>query len=94
MLSFAIKPVDGINQMEKRRKMPVTKKGFSSGPGTVCKALGIEMKHNKTDLGKNKIWIEDRGLKLKPSQIHVTKRIGIDYAGEDAYRLNRFLFVL
>ncbi|HYG49886.1 MAG TPA: DNA-3-methyladenine glycosylase, partial [Flavobacteriales bacterium] len=46
ILVRGIKPADGIEHMEKRRKMPATQKGFSSGPGTVCKALGIQMKHN------------------------------------------------
>src|SRR6185369_16760922 len=55
ILVRGIKPVDGIAQMEKRRNMPSTKKGFSSGPGTVCKALGIEMKHNALNLSGNKI---------------------------------------
>ncbi|HLP13045.1 MAG TPA: DNA-3-methyladenine glycosylase [Flavobacteriales bacterium] len=91
ILVRGIKPVDGIEQMEKRRKMPVTKKGFSSGPGTVCKALGIEMNHNGIQLSGNKIWIEDRSFKIKRSQILVTKRIGIDYAGDDVHRLNRFV---
>jgi DNA-3-methyladenine glycosylase len=91
ILVRAIKPADGIEAMEKRRNMPHTRKGFSNGPGTVCKALGIEMKHNASLLTGNKIWIEDRGLTIKKSQVKITKRIGIDYALEDAERLNRFL---
>jgi DNA-3-methyladenine glycosylase len=91
ILIRGIKPVDGIEQMERRRNMASSKKGFSSGPGTVCKALGIEMKHNAINLTGNTIWIEDRGLKIKSSQVKVTKRIGIDYAMEDADRLNRFI---
>ncbi|PJA84108.1 MAG: 3-methyladenine DNA glycosylase, partial [Candidatus Nealsonbacteria bacterium CG_4_9_14_3_um_filter_37_13] len=33
------------------------------------------------DLTKSKrIWLENRGLRIKPSQIIATKRVGIDYA--------------
>lgn len=93
ILVRAIQPVDGTAIMEERRKMSVTRKNFSSGPGTVCKALGIELLHNALDLSQDILWIEDRGIQPKSGQIRVTPRIGIDYAGEDALRPNRFVWI-
>lgn len=59
--------------------------------GTVTKALGIDCSHTGLNLlDSNKIWIEDRGLKIKPKEIIVGPRVGVDYAGEDAKLPYRF----
>jgi len=42
-------------------------------------------------LFEDKIWIEDRGLKIKNNQIKITPRIGVESAGEDALLPYRFL---
>jgi len=55
---------------------------LADGPGKVCRYLKLDKSFNGEDLTKSKrIWLEDRGEKIKPSQILATKRIGIDYAG-------------
>lgn len=52
------------------------------GPGKVCRFLKLDKSFNGEDLTKSKrIWLEDRGKRIKPSQIISKKRIGIDYAG-------------
>ena len=56
----------------------------------MSQALGINRKHNGLDLTGNKIWIEDIGIKIKPKDILVGPRIGVDYAGEDAKLPYRF----
>ena len=54
-----------------------------SGPGKLCRYFRIDKTLNQEDLVKSKkLWVEDRGPKLKPSQIQRGKRIGVDYAGE------------
>ena len=53
----------------------------TSGPGKLCKILKIDRKFNGLKLGKKSgLWIEDRGIKIKKSQIIKSKRIGVDYA--------------
>ncbi len=53
-----------------------------NGPGKLCRYLKLNKSFYGEDLCKSKrIWLEDRGIKIKPSQIIATKRIGIDYAG-------------
>ena len=64
----------------------------TDGPGKLCKAFKIDKNLNgKPAFGKNaKLWIEDRGIKIKPSQIKKSPRIGVDYAGVYKDKLWRF----
>lgn len=53
-----------------------------SGPGRVAKYFAIDKRFNaKRATRVNGLWIEDRGVELKPRQIRRGKRIGVDYAG-------------
>ena len=54
-------------------------------------ALGINYSNSGERLQGNKIWIEDRGIKVSSSQIQISKRIGVDYAGNDAHLPYRFV---
>ncbi len=55
---------------------------FTAGPGRLTRYLKLDGSFNKEDICSSKrIWIEDRGIKIKNSQIVKAKRIGIDYAG-------------
>lgn len=54
----------------------------ASGPGKLCRYLKLNNSFYGEDLTKSKvIWLEDRGLTIKKSNIVSTQRIGIDYAG-------------
>lgn len=53
-----------------------------SGPARITKYLKIDGKFNgKPANKKTGFWIENRGIKIKPSEIKSVKRIGVDYAG-------------
>ena len=53
-----------------------------NGPARLTKALHIKGKINgKPADKKTGLWIEDRGEKIKPSQIQCSPRIGVAYAG-------------
>jgi DNA-3-methyladenine glycosylase len=55
---------------------------IASGPGKLCNYLKLDKSFYGEDLAKSKrIWLQDRGEKVYPSQIKATARIGIDYAG-------------
>jgi len=90
VLVRAVFPLEGIDVMRKRRKVKSADKKLTTGPGTVSQALGIHYSNSGESLLGNKIWIEDRGIKVPSSQIHVSKRIGVDYAGKDALLPYRF----
>jgi DNA-3-methyladenine glycosylase len=84
VLIRAIEPVDGIEEMLARRGMDKIAHRIAAGPGSVCKALGIDKSHYGLDLMQSHIWIEERGISYKKSQITASPRVGVDYAGIDA----------
>jgi DNA-3-methyladenine glycosylase len=92
VLIRAIKPVEGIPLMLKRRNKFSADKSLAAGPGTLSQALGIHYLHSGTSLSGKNIWIEDRKIIPAPGSILVTPRIGVDYAGEDAKLPYRFVW--
>lgn len=84
VLVRALEPHTGLNAMEARRGKLANRYHLTSGPGKLCKALGIDRGWNGKPLEGDEVWIADEGLKVASSNIVVGPRIGIDYAGEDA----------
>ncbi len=84
VLIRAIEPIDGIPVMLKRRHLTNICPNLTAGPGSLTKALGITVEHDKMDLCGEKIWLEDRGIKISASQIETGPRVGIAYAKEHA----------
>lgn len=78
VLIRAIEPVEGIDIMLNRRKMNYLGKKLCSGPGLLTQALGIELKHNKTDLTKDQLWIENRSTYIHPKEILRSPRVGLN----------------
>lgn len=91
VLIRGIFPTVGIETMLKRRNKDKFDHRLTSGPGSVCQALGINMQQNGTRFDSGSLWIEE-GMKVDPSKIETSTRIGIDYAGEDALLPWRFMF--
>ena len=61
------------------------------GPGRTCRALHIDKHLNRWDLTiGERLWIEDRGRRVRRSQFAALPRIGVDYAGEWAAKPYRF----
>ncbi|WP_066439262.1 DNA-3-methyladenine glycosylase [Chryseobacterium sp. CCH4-E10] len=90
ILIRSVEPYLGLPVMERRRDMTVSSKAISSGPGSVCKALGIDMTFNKKSLTGERIWIEESESSYNAEDIASTPRIGVDYAGEHAQLSLRF----
>lgn len=61
---------------------PYQRKNFLNGPGKVCRAFSLTRAQNGLDLTGDTLFLWDAGG--TPEQIHVGKRIGIDYAEEAA----------
>jgi len=84
----AVEPVENIEKMRERRgRMP--DRNLTSGPGKLCIALGIDKRFYGEDLSGPAIWLED-SPETADDSIASGRRIGIDYAGEDALRPWRF----
>jgi len=84
VLIRGIEPMDGIDTILERRNKSKLDRSVGGGPGIVSQALGITTKNYGEDLLGDLIWIEDRSISVKPSQIIASPRVGVDYAGEDA----------
>ncbi len=93
VLIRAIAPTHGLETILQRRKKIRFDRTLTNGPGSVCQALGITRNHNGHSFQGPTLWIEDIAFKLDPSQLKVTPRIGIDYAGQDAALPWRFVVI-
>jgi DNA-3-methyladenine glycosylase len=90
VLIRAIEPLVGLDIMLRRRNMTTFKPAVCSGPGALSKALGITKELNDEDLGGNEIWIEEVDCDVYSQKVLTAKRIGVDYAQEDALLPWRF----
>jgi DNA-3-methyladenine glycosylase len=88
VLIRGVEPVEGLEIMQERRG-PMKNKNLTSGPGKLCIAFGIDRDLNGADLTGDVIWLE-HFRSFSEAQIQSGKRVGIDYAGEDAERPWRF----
>ena len=61
----------------------------ASGPGRLCRVLGIDLDLNRTDVTGPPLWIEARSGRAP--RVTTTPRVGVDYAGSWAGKPWRFL---
>jgi DNA-3-methyladenine glycosylase len=89
VLIRALEPVEGLALMRRRR--PGRPDGrLTSGPGTLCRALGIDRSFDRADLLGERVWLEEGPTPLAPSAVARGPRVGIDYSGAWAARPWRF----
>lgn len=91
VLIRAVEPLIGIEHMLKRTGKTKPDHSLTRGPGNVSKAMGIHTQHTGTSFLGDELFIVEDGLKVKPSKIIATPRIGVDYAGDDAWLPYRFI---
>ena len=91
ILIRALEPLEGIDIMLRRTGKKKLDYTLTKGPGNISKALGLSTRHSGISLLRNEIIIGDDGFKIDPGSISRTARIGVDYAGEDAKLLYRFI---
>ena len=86
VLLRAIAPTEGLGVMRRRREVapgtPV--EALGRGPGNLAKALGVTLRHNRSDLVEGTLTIEDHGLQLGP--VVWGPRIGIRVGVERPWR--------
>lgn len=91
VLIRALEPMKGVEDMLIRTKKPGLDNTLTKGPGNVGRALGINKQHSGLFLLDDVISIyEDKNSAIPEENIGVSKRIGIDSAGEDALLPYRF----
>src|SRR5713226_6822490 len=80
VLVRALEPVEGLDVIRRRRRGR-SEYEWTSGPGRLCLALGIDRGLDRADLLGDRVWIEE-GVSVSPRQIARGPRIGVDYAEE------------
>jgi DNA-3-methyladenine glycosylase len=91
ILIRALEPLEGIDIMLERTGKEKLDFTLTRGPGNVGKALGIYKMHSGKHLRGEEIFImEEKNFSVTPEDIGMSKRIGIDSAGEDALLPYRF----
>jgi len=88
VLVRALEPVEGLDII-RRRRPGRSESEWTSGPGRLCVALGIDRRLDNADLLDERVWIEE-GVSVSPRQIARGPRVGIDYAQEWAAKPWRF----
>ena len=88
ILIRALQPVEGIKLMQERRQKNNLRE-LCNGPGKLTQAMAITKNHYGTNLCGNEIFIEN--VEDFQPEIIATPRINIDYAGDAANFLWRFI---
>jgi len=89
VLIRAIKPVYGVEVMKSRRSKTKIR-NLGNGPGILTQSLSISKDLTGMDLVDSPLWISELANECKP-KILEDRRIGVDYAEEDALLPWRFL---
>jgi DNA-3-methyladenine glycosylase len=90
VLVRALEPTHGIDIMMERRGKIKTDRTLCGGPGALAAALALDKSDTGADLGGDTVWLEDRGITIKPAQIISSPRVGVAYAKEHALWPYRF----
>lgn len=92
VLLRAGEPVEGEERMRENRRWlrPPRPGDLAGGPGKLCQALAVGRELDGASLDRSPLWIA-RGEMGDPAEIVAGPRIGVDYAGEAAQWLLRFV---
>jgi DNA-3-methyladenine glycosylase len=101
ILVRSIRPLLGIETMNERSVKQLIDSRDVTGPGKVTKILGIHFNQSGWSLVYDeahplgdRLWIEDMGINIDPSEIITGPRVGVEYAGDDALLPYRFRITL
>lgn len=89
VLIRAIEPLEGVEEMMLRRKKVRVNRELTGGPARLAEALAITKEINGLSLYENTVWVE-HPMENNNYKIADSKRIGVDYAGDDALLPWRF----
>lgn len=90
VLIRAVEPLEGVGNMLTRTAKQKADDTLTKGPGNVGKALGIYKIHSGINLLGDTIYISSDDYIVDEIQTGISKRVGVDYAGDDALLPYRF----
>ena len=92
VLIRGVEPLEGVEQMARRRKVSSQEFRLTAGPGALTQALGVRIEWDGCDLVSGPIRIEDDGMRSPKVKIEESRRVGVSYAGPAARFPWRFGF--
>ena len=92
VLIRALEPVEGVDIMAERRQLDKLDVRLTKGPGALSVAMGLQKNMSGLALHdpSSPVWLEDRGITYDPNEVCISKRIGVEGAGESAHWMWRF----
>lgn len=94
VLIRALEPLEGIEVMRRRRaraakgrrapRLPLAVEDLCRGPGNLTMAMGIGLAENRRDLAGERLYVEDRGIRV--GAIAWGPRVGISVGTERPWR--------
>lgn len=90
ILIRSLEPVKGVDVMLDRTGKKQEDYSLTRGPGNVSKALGIFTTDSGVSLSGKTIFLADDGFVYSKMEVFTSPRIGVDYAGKDAFLPYRF----
>lgn len=90
VLIRAAMPLSGIEIMLQRTRKLKADYTLTKGPGNMSKALGISKQHSGVNLQGTKIFLAEDDFVVSQKDLGISKRIGVDGAGEAAMYPFRF----
>ena len=90
VLIRAVEPLTGIDTMLQRTGKPKPDNTLTKGPGNAAKALGISKNNSGLNLLHREIYITADNFIIEKKQIGISRRIGVENAGEAALLPYRF----
>ena len=76
VLVRALEPMSGIDLMRRRRKAARRDQDLTNGPGKLCAALAVDVRHNALPLQRPPLLIRE-GPRVPDKDVMITPRIGI-----------------
>jgi len=83
VLVRAVEPIKGMEIMKANRGTDELT-NLASGPGKLCRAFGLDRRHNGLDLTESELMILDGAA--PPGEIVTTTRVGIRHAADKPWR--------
>ena len=90
VLLRAAQPVAGVESMWKRRPKAKQEWELMNGPGKLCAALMIDRRLDGEPLDGDRLFLTQPDPPVHPSDIAISKRIGVDNSGDAAHWPLRF----
>ena len=90
VLLRAAMPLKGLEHMRVRRPKAKNDYELMNGPGKLCAAMAIDKLCDGEPLDGKRLWLTPRDVEVKDEEIAVSKRIGVENAGDAAHWPLRF----